>query len=222
MMGHDLMRPDAARHGALVMTDAALPILRGETRLALRRDARTATGTRAPARALVSEDDAPLLSALKAKRRALAEAQGVPAYVVFTDRTLIEMAERKPHSLDAMAGIVGVGAKKLDRYGAEFLEIILGAPAPRAHPQRRKMSGQPAGVLFDGLQETCRDLQRGACGTLKPLSCSTGLLRRIAEQRPATPDALARIHGMDADRLERFGAGFLALLKGTGSLDMDR
>jgi ATP-dependent DNA helicase RecQ len=66
---------------------------------------------------LVSEEDAPLLSALKAKRRALAEAQRVPAYVVFTDRTLIEMAEARPATLDEMARISGVGAKKLETYG---------------------------------------------------------------------------------------------------------
>ncbi|MCB1400188.1 MAG: HRDC domain-containing protein, partial [Rhodobacteraceae bacterium] len=75
----------------------------------------------------------PLLSALKAKRRALAEAAGVPAYVVFPDRTLIEMAQARPDTLDAMARINGVGAKKLESYGAAFLAVIAGAPAPM-HP----------------------------------------------------------------------------------------
>mgnify|MGYP000750722508 CR=1 FL=1 len=58
---------------------------------------------------MVSDEDAPLLSALKAKRRALAEAAKVPAYVIFPDRTLIEMAEKRPHTLDEMARIGGVG-----------------------------------------------------------------------------------------------------------------
>ena len=78
-------------------------------------------------KALVSEEDAPLLSALKAKRRALAEAQKVPAYVIFPDRTLIEMAEVRPETLDQMARINGVGAKKLERYGDDFLSVITGA-----------------------------------------------------------------------------------------------
>ena len=71
MMGHDLVRPDAARHGALRMTDAALPILRGEASISLRRDSiRAAASQRRPAvKAMVSDEDAPLLSALKAKRR---------------------------------------------------------------------------------------------------------------------------------------------------------
>ena len=69
MMGRDLLRPDPERHGALRMTDAARPILRGEAPVTLRRDTMRREGG-APARALVSEDDAPLLSALKASRRA--------------------------------------------------------------------------------------------------------------------------------------------------------
>ena len=97
MMGHDLIRPDPDRHGALRMTDAALPILRGEAQITLRRDTIKSAGTsRRPAvKQIVSEEDAPLLSALKAKRRALAEAAKVPAYIIFTDRTLRIVIERK-------------------------------------------------------------------------------------------------------------------------------
>src|SRR5690606_11528140 len=101
MMGRDLLRPDFERHGALRMTDGARPVLRGEVDIQLRRP-----DIRAPksvVRALVAEEDAPLLSALKAKRRALADAAGVPAYVIFADRTLIEMAEKRPETLDQMA-----------------------------------------------------------------------------------------------------------------------
>ncbi len=99
MMGRDLVRPDAERHGALRMTDAARPILRGEAAITLRRDTVQSAVPRPAVRAMVSDEDAPLLSALKAKRRALAEAARVPAYVVFPDRTLIEMAEKRPVTL---------------------------------------------------------------------------------------------------------------------------
>ena len=107
MMGRDLVRPDPDRHGALRMTDAARPILRGEESITLRKDTVDAARPAVAVKALVSDEDAPLLSALKAKRRALAEAQGVPAYVVFPDRTLIEMAEKRPVTMDQMAGITG-------------------------------------------------------------------------------------------------------------------
>ncbi|MCV6597511.1 MAG: DNA helicase RecQ [Mangrovicoccus sp.] len=217
MMGHDLMRPDASRHGALVMTDRALPVLKGTQSVTLRRDAVRRLASRPAAKALVSEENAPLLSALKAKRRALAETQSVPAYVIFPDRTLIEMAEARPDSLDAMAGISGVGAKKLDRYGALFLEVILGAPAPELHPTRRKLAGGPAGSLFDALQETQQRLARGDCGTLKPLSCTHSTLRILAQTRPSTLEALERVQGMGPLKAERFGTAFLELLAGAGS-----
>ncbi len=134
MMGHDLMRPDPERHGALRMTPAARPLLRGEAAITLRRDTIAKTATRTRARAMISDADAPLLAALKAQRRALAEAARVPAYVIFPDRTLIEMAETRPAGLDAMARINGVGTKKLEKYGATFLGVINGDAPPPAHP----------------------------------------------------------------------------------------
>ena len=73
MMGRDLVRPDSERHGALRMTEAARPVLRGESSLTFRADTVQRTATRAEPRALVSDEDAPLLSALKALRRALGE-----------------------------------------------------------------------------------------------------------------------------------------------------
>jgi ATP-dependent DNA helicase RecQ len=211
MMGHDLVRPDPERHGALVMTEAARPILRAETRIRLRREVADRT-PRPAVKALVSDEDAPLLSALKAKRRALAEAAGVPAYIVFNDRTLIEMAETRPANLDAMARVGGVGATKLDRYGAAFLEVINGA-AEVVHPTRRKLAGRAAGEVYDRLIETQRDLSRGDCGTLRPLSCTHSTLRQIAERRPLTIEALERVPGMGPQKAERFGAAFLDVLR---------
>ncbi|MGY9010895.1 MAG: DNA helicase RecQ, partial [Rhodobacterales bacterium] len=108
MMGHDLIRPDPERHGALRMTDAARPLLRGESKISLRIDSLRQSDRRPVVKAMINDEDAPLLSALKAKRRALAEAAQVPAYIIFTDRTLIEMAETRPKTIDQMAGIGGV------------------------------------------------------------------------------------------------------------------
>jgi ATP-dependent DNA helicase RecQ len=213
MMGHDLVRPDPDRHGALRMTEAARPILRGEAAVTLRRDTVVAAGEREPVvRAQVAEEDQGLLALLKAKRRALAEAQSVPAYVVFADRTLIEMAERKPANLDQMAGITGVGARKLQSYGAAFLKVITGA-AEEMHPARMRLVGRPEGLLFDRLAEVQLDLARGADGTGKYLSCSHSTLRAIAERRPSTRAELAAIQGMGEQKLERFGVAFLAVLR---------
>lgn len=212
MMGRDLVRPDTERHGALRMTDAARPILRGEESITLRRDTITSAQPRVAVRALVADEDAPLLSALKAKRRALAEAAGVPAYVIFPDRTLIEMAEKRPTDLDGMAGITGVGAKKLESYGAAFLEVINGA-AEILHPQRMRLAGRPAGQVFDRLADAQLALSRGEDGTGKFLSVTHSTLRMIAERRPASLSDLERIQGMGEQKVERFGQAFLDVLR---------
>ncbi len=218
MMGRDLVRPDAERHGALRMTDAARPVLRGEETVMLRQD--TIEAARAAARpepkALVDDADEGLLSALKARRRALAEAARVPAYVIFPDRTLIEMAQRRPRTLDEMAGITGVGAAKLERYGGTFLAVITGAAPEPMHPARRALAGRDAGTLFDRLTQVQAGLARGPDGTGKPLSLQPAALRRIAQARPGTLADLGRIGGLDAQKLDRFGAAFLDAIAGDG------
>ena len=213
MMGQDLVRPDTERHGALRMTDAARPILRGESSITLRRDTIASAVPVAMVKSQVSDEDAPLLSALKAKRRALAEAAAVPAYVVFPDRTLIEMAERKPATLDQMAQITGVGAKKLESYGALFLAVITGAAAMPLHPQRMRLAGRDAGALFDLLEAEQLRLARGDDGIGKLLSCTTASLRKIAEARPTTLSDLDRAGALGPQKIERFGQAFLEILR---------
>lgn len=213
MMGHDLVRPDAERHGALRMTEAARPILRNEATIELRQDTIRTAKRRPAVKAMVSEEDAPLLSALKAKRRALAEKASVPAYVIFPDRTLIEMAEKRPSSLDEMMQISGVGAKKLERYGSDFLNVIAG-DVPELHPSRRKLAGRDAGQLYDRLMQVQADLSRGPEGTDKPLSCSASQLAKVAQLRPDDARGLQKLLG---DRkAERFGAAFLDVLREAG------
>ncbi|MBE0552452.1 MAG: DNA helicase RecQ [Rhodobacteraceae bacterium] len=213
MMGRDLVRPDTERHGALRMTEAARPVLRGEAAVMLRQDTVERARPAVAVRAQVSDEDASLLSALKAKRRALAEAAGVPAYVIFADRTLIEMAEKRPGTLDQMMGITGVGARKLESFGAAFLAVITGAAAAPLHPARMKLAGQPAGDIFDRLAEAQLALARGEDGTGKYLSCTHSTLRQIAERRPSTLSELAGIQGMGEAKIDRFGAAFLDILR---------
>ncbi len=212
MMGHDLVRPDPDRHGALRMTEIARPILRGEASIELRRDTvKQASASRPAAKALVSEENAPLLSALKSKRRELAEAARVPAYVIFTDRTLIEMAETRPVTLDEMARISGVGAKKLERYGAAFLQIIRGdAPLPE-HPARMRLAGRGEGAIYDRLLEAQAELARGEQGGGKPMSCPASLLAKVASLRNPDMGSLAQLLG--ERRAERFGSAFLDILE---------
>ncbi len=214
MMGRDLVRPDPDRFGALRMTDAARPILRGEQTIELRLDTVQKARAEAVVKAQVDDEDADLLTALKARRRALAEAQKVPTYIIFADRTLIEMAQKLPRTLDDMMGISGIGVKKLESYGAAFLEVITGAAPDAQHPARRKLAGRDAGQLFDRLAEVQLELARGADGTGKPLSCTQTTLRQIAERRPSTLGELADIQGMGEQKIDRFGDAFLTVLRG--------
>ena len=72
--------------------------------------------------------DGALFEKLRARRLELAKAQNVPPYVIFHDRTLVEMATRRPESLAELAAVPGVGQTKLVRYGEAFLEIINAKP----------------------------------------------------------------------------------------------
>ena len=117
------------QYGGWSVTEDGWAVLKGRSRVELRVPVKrksAKTGQRRGAQRVPDDVDGTLLAALKAKRRALAEEQGVPAYVVFPDRTLIEMAASQPATLDEMAMVSGVGAKKLERYGAIFLEILRG------------------------------------------------------------------------------------------------
>ena len=208
MMGHDLVRPDPNRHGALKIMESALAILGDKKSITLRMDTIKSAKSSPKIKMLVSEEDAPLLSGLKAKRRELAETAGVPAYIIFNDKTLVEMAQKRPINLDAMAQINGVGAKKLENFGNTFLEVINGE-AERLHPSRRKLAGNKEGVLFDLLLEAQNKLTRGEKGLDKPLSCSTSLLVKVAQRRPSSIKEISHILG--ERRAERFGAAFLEI-----------
>jgi len=124
-----LISQDLMEHGRWRVTDEGWRVLKGEARIELRKDLGAAKTSRrdkhaATASAVVGDADEALLAALKSLRARLAQAQKVPAYVVFSDRTLIELATHRPDSPSAMREIHGVGDSKLERYGAAFLEIV--------------------------------------------------------------------------------------------------
>jgi len=126
-----LARVDHAAHGALKLTEASRPVLRGEVRVEMRPTVMRARPARAAARTAPAGDlpppDAGLLERMKAWRLAESRAQGVPAYVILHDATLAEIARRQPRDLQSLAGIAGIGTKKLERYGNAVLAIVCGA-----------------------------------------------------------------------------------------------
>ena len=114
----------ANEHGGLALAGDARAILKGEVSLQVvlppareRRRKRDRTGG-------INPVGNPLFEALRALRRELAEAQGVPPYVIFHDATLREIAEARPASLSDMGEISGVGDRKLEAWGQAFLNVV--------------------------------------------------------------------------------------------------
>jgi ATP-dependent DNA helicase RecQ len=123
----------------LALTDSARAVLKGDVRVmqrvaqvvaksGRRRGAGSGGGGGAVSSGPADLDAAARgrFAALKAWRSGIAKEHGLPAYVIFHDATLAEIARRAPESLDALAGISGVGAKKLEAYGTQILRTLEG------------------------------------------------------------------------------------------------
>jgi ATP-dependent DNA helicase RecQ len=246
---------DVDQHGGLVPTEEARPILRGAARLELREDAVAAPAARArgaraakptaPAVELGSGD--PRFAALRAWRREVAQAQGVPAYVVFHDRTLADIAARRPRTLDEIAEVPGVGRSRAERYGKAILAIleddmppepereVPDAPAvpktpppaapPRAFDAALATSAHDAAVEArvapDGsVFEALRAWRRVvASGLAQPpyVVFQDRVLAAIAEAMPTDAAALGAVPGVGPAKVERYGAALLALLAACGA-----
>ena len=148
LVAQGLLQVDLENHGGIRLGPDCRAVLRGERQVELRQDAARSrpkarsSGRAAAAPVPLPPSDERLFEALRAQRLSLAKAQGVPAYVIFHDTTLIEMARHKPRSLDALSGLPGVGAAKLERYGADFLQVVAAhepeaaeTPAPPPPPE---------------------------------------------------------------------------------------
>jgi ATP-dependent DNA helicase RecQ len=132
---------DIARFSVLKLTAKAQPLLRGQeslilakprTRVPTKKQRKAADrSSRAAALAGLDVDEA-LFEQLRALRKRLADQQRVPAYVVFSDATLAEMAARQPLTLADLLEVGGVGQTKLQRYGEAFLEVIAAGAATGA------------------------------------------------------------------------------------------
>jgi ATP-dependent DNA helicase RecQ len=131
---------DIALYGGLKMVDSmALPILRGEQELWLRKDMTHSKSkstksdvSKTTIYSFANSAEEALWQALKAKRMELARDQGVPPYIIFHDATLMEILKARPTKLNQLKLIGGVGQAKLDRYGPHFLSVINAEPSEDA------------------------------------------------------------------------------------------
>ncbi|PID41913.1 MAG: DNA helicase RecQ [Proteobacteria bacterium] len=115
-------------YGHLSLSEKSRPLLKGEESIEFRLDSVKTGRARAERKKTdtldITDARKPLWEALRACRKRLAEEQNVPPYVIFHDATLKTMLSERPTSLKDLAGISGVGATKLERYGQDFLDVI--------------------------------------------------------------------------------------------------
>ncbi|MDP1864235.1 MAG: DNA helicase RecQ [Thiobacillus sp.] len=123
-----LMEVDHAAYGALKLTAAARPVLKGEETVLLRaievRTKQRKSRLASSGGAGYHDDEDPLFIALRTWRRETANEKGIPAYVILHDATLREIAARKPATLAELGEISGLGAKKLEAYGEAVLAVV--------------------------------------------------------------------------------------------------
>ncbi|EBC4483100.1 RecQ family ATP-dependent DNA helicase, partial [Salmonella enterica] len=119
-----LVMQNIAQHSALQLTDAARPVLRGDVPLKLAVPRIVALKPRVMQKSFGGNYDRKLFAKLRKLRKAIADEENIPPYVVFNDATLIEMAEQMPVSASEMLSVNGVGMRKLERFGKEFMALI--------------------------------------------------------------------------------------------------
>jgi ATP-dependent DNA helicase RecQ len=125
-------RVDHEAHGALRLTEASRPVLKGAQQVSMRRAITRARSTRRPLRSAsapvadLSVADSALLDRLKAWRLTESRTQSVPAFVILHDKTLAQIARQRPPDLSALRDIAGIGAAKLERYGPALVGIVAG------------------------------------------------------------------------------------------------
>ena len=130
VLAQGVLGVDSDGYGTLALTDASTAVLRGSRTVLLRREAsRPTTRTHSPKRGVAAATDldaaaALVFESLRTWRAAKAKEQGVPAYVVFHDATLREIATRTPTTLDELSTVSGVGVAKLEKYGPQLLQAL--------------------------------------------------------------------------------------------------
>ncbi len=119
-----LVTQNIAEHSALQLTEAARPVLRGEVPLQLAVPRIVALKPKAMQKSFGGNYDRKLFAKLRKLRKAIADEENIPPYVVFNDATLIEMAEQSPLTAGEMLSVNGVGTRKLERFGKPFMALI--------------------------------------------------------------------------------------------------
>ena len=222
----DVLKIDIGGYGALKLGGRGRAVLNGAETVALHGEAAGRPGERARrAEQSPINADPTLFAKLKQVRLEIANAEGVPAFVVFHDRSLLDMAARKPRSLAQLAACQGVGARKLDRYGERFLaaledpgsvppsaEAAHGSEQGTSPPAAPALTGEFDLILFQRLKALRREIAQAEA--VPPYAVFHKFsLQEMVVNRPRTLAALAECYGVDAGKIERYGERVLAVLE---------
>ncbi len=150
---------DSEGHGTLLLTESARPLLRGEAGFDMRLPRKSPTKDKsdrsAPRKATLdlADEHQDLFEALRKARAQMAKSARLPPYIVAQDRTLIELATKRPSNEDALHDIIGLGASKIKRYGAAFLDVIATFDPPtRSHNDRQEQAAHAVALRLKGLE----------------------------------------------------------------------
>jgi ATP-dependent DNA helicase RecQ len=215
LLAAGFIAPDDEGHGNLVLADPARPLLRGETSFEVRSRQKTEKTSKSKRTSRQAVDVAPadqgLFDALKSLRRELAAKAKLPPYVICHDRTLAELAATKPASPDDLTAINGLGAAKIERYGAALLATIASfTNEPRLQNRLSATVNQSLALLLEGNDVDAIAAARG-------LEASTvyGHLAEAIEAGLVTADDVLDIDAGDLDEIH-------AAFERTGTLESGR
>ncbi|MBT4091813.1 MAG: ATP-dependent DNA helicase RecQ, partial [Deltaproteobacteria bacterium] len=126
LIAADLLSVDISGYGGFRLTSKSRPVLKGEKEVFFRRDPVTKKKPKRQKPVTISDnpDVQKIWQSLRELRREIANEQNKAPYLIFHDKTLMEMAGKRPQSLEELRGISGVGAAKLDQYGDRFLSDL--------------------------------------------------------------------------------------------------
>ncbi len=212
--GH--LTTDDEGYGTLALTEHARPLLRGEHAFPMRKpppaedtkrerkERKAATG----ATAVVGSADQSLLQALKSLRAKLAGEARVPPYVIFHDRTLAELCQKRPTTIAALEDITGLGVRKIERYGAALLEALGG------HTRNPLLDNRLSTTVNDTLGLHLEGLEADQIAQKRGLERSTvlGHLAEAIEAGLVEARAVLRLDEEDIDEI-------LAVFERVGTVD---
>ena len=211
MMGKDFIRSSSVASGTINITKKGNEFLNSNQQVDFNLDLFFKEVPKIKVRKLVREEDQALFLRLKVLRKALAEQNHTPNYIIFNDSTLIEITEKKPSDLDALIKVRGIGPKKLERFGESLLRVINSDVPTHVHPARKLLVGKVFASIYDELIKSQNKLARGTDGYEKKITCSPSLISRISKLNNPTQEHINIVLGKK--RASRFGKAFFKILK---------